>query len=186
MKKLIPNIKSGFTLIELLVAMFIFLLMMGAMVAVSVSGFRSYVKSKAMKTVSEDVGFAINSITKDVRMGKIESADVLVTDNTPSSQLIITRNSSQLKVCYSISENSLDICDESCGSCKSIVDLSPVKMTFDSTSGFRNQKTAPIPDPTVRGWVEINLNIESSSIETDSIHMQTVVSSRDYGWEELQ
>lgn len=175
--------KKGFTLIELMVAMFIFILLMGAMVAVSVAGFRSYGKSKAIKTVTEDVGFAINSIAKDVRMGKIESADN--TGSTPSSSLVVTLNRNQTKVCYSVSAASLNICDGSCGSCKSIVDLSGTDMTFDATSGFRNQKTAPIPNPTVRGWAEINLNIESPSMEKDSIQVQTIVSSRDYGWEEV-
>jgi prepilin-type N-terminal cleavage/methylation domain-containing protein len=178
--------KQGFSLIELIIAMFIFVLLMGAMVAVSVAGFRSYGKSKAIKTVTEDVGFALNSITKDVRMGKIET-----NSNTtpPSKQLIVTRNSSQEKVCYKIADDnkSLGICDGTCAiaSCKSIVDLSSTSMIFDGTSGFRNQKTEPISSPTVRGWAEINLNIASPSMETDSISVQTIVSSRDYGWEEV-
>jgi len=193
----IQNYRKGFTLIELLVAMFIFMMVMGGMVAVSVAGFRSYRKSKEIKTVTEDVGFAINSITKDVRMGKIESANVLI-GSSPSTELFITRNSSQEKVCYLISRgtdndylvvnNSVSPTATSCpaysSAYKKIVDLSGTGMKFDLTSGFRNQQTFPIPDPTIRGWAEINLNVESPGMETDSIHVQTTVSSRDYGWEE--
>ena len=179
------NYHEGFTLIELLVSMFIFAVVMGGMVAVSVAGFRSYGKSKAVKTVMEDVGFAINSIAKDVRMRKIESDN----SNTspPSKQLIITRNSTQTRVCYKIAADnkSLGVCDGTCGNCNKIVDLSGASMAFDSTSGFRNQQTAPIPNPTIRGWAEINLNIASPTMETDSISVQTIVSSRDYGWEEV-
>ncbi|MCX6766541.1 MAG: prepilin-type N-terminal cleavage/methylation domain-containing protein [Candidatus Moranbacteria bacterium] len=178
------SLKKGFTLIELLVAMFIFAMVMGGMVAVSVAGFRSYQKSKAIKTVTEDVGFAINSITKDVRMGKIESADNV--GNTLNPSLVVTLNHNQTKVCYSVSSASLNVCDGVCGSCKSIVDLAGTGMTFDtSTSGFRNQKSWPVASPTVRGWAEINLNIASPSMDTDSISVQTIVSLRDYGWENV-
>jgi prepilin-type N-terminal cleavage/methylation domain-containing protein len=180
LKKYDKKNKRGFSLIELLVAMFIFIIVMGAMVAVSLAGFRSYIKSKAIKTVTEDVGFALNSIAKDVRMGKIESAD---TGDSPSSSLVVTLNRNQKMVCYKKSATSLDLCDSNsncsiASNCKSIVDLSGANMTFDATSGFRSQKTSP----TVRGWVEINLNIESPTMNTDSIRVQTIVSSRDYGW----
>lgn len=166
-----------------MVAMFIFVLLMGAMVAVSVAGFRSYGKSKAIKTVTEDVGFAINSIAKDVRMGKIEStAGCIGAGASPNKCLVVTRNATQEKVCYKIQATaySLDICDETCNACKKIVDLFGAEMTFDATSGFYSMPTSA----TNRGWVEINLNIASPSMETDSIFVQTIVSSRDYGWEE--
>jgi prepilin-type N-terminal cleavage/methylation domain-containing protein len=190
LKLKIQNFRKGFSLIELIVAMFIFGLVMVAMVAVSVAGFRSYGKSKAIKTVTEDVGFAINSIAKDVRMGRIESDDVPIA-NGPSSVLIVTRNSTQTIVRYEKTSTKLSSCEcatvacppASRTRCSDIVDLSSAGMTFDATSGFHNQKTAPIPNPTVRGWAEINLNIASPSMETDSISVQTIVSSRDYGWE---
>lgn len=173
--------KRGFSLIELIVAMFIFAMVMGAMIAVSVSGFRSYIKSKAMKTVFEDVGFAMNSMIKDIRMGRVESVS---SPSAVQDQIIITRNSSQEKICYKIqaSLDSLDICDGTCNSCKKMADLSGINMTFDTFSGFRNQRT--VSDSKIRGWAEINLNIESYSMDTDSIRVQTIVSSRDYGWDE--
>lgn len=176
--------RKGFTLIELLVAMFILMVVMGGMVAVSVAGFRSYQKSRAIKRVLEDVGFAINSIAKDVRMGKIESADN--TGSPPSTSLAVVRNRDQVEVCYKITSSALGVCDSACGNCKSMVDLSDTDMAFDTaTSGFRDQKTDTLSSPKIRGWVEINLNIEAPSMETDSIRAQTIVSSRDYGWEEV-
>jgi prepilin-type N-terminal cleavage/methylation domain-containing protein len=184
LKHKIQNFRKGFSLIELMVAMFIFGLVMVAMVAVSVAGFRSYGKSKAIKAVTEDVGFAINSIAKDARMGKIES------DDSPSSRslsLKLSRNADQAKICYVVSSSQLQSCDIDCASnCKSIVDLSASSMVFDTTtSGFRNQKTDLASATKIRGWVEINLNIASPSMEKDSIYVQTIVSSRDYGWEDV-
>lgn len=205
MKKLIQNARTGFTLIELIVAMFIFMMVMGAMVAVSVSGFRSYGKSKAIKTVSEDVGFAINSITKDVRMGKIEKSSTYA-DGSRKNKLMLTRNSTQQKICYIISGDNLKLSvfegttDCSNGTEKVLVDLTGSGMVFDSVAtGFRSCPSASSAnismDPgyyacpsTVelrRGWAEINLNIENPTMETDSIRVQTIVSSRDYGWEEV-
>ena len=184
--------KRGFSLIELIVAMSIFAMVMIAMIAVSVSGFRSYIKSKAMKNVSEDVGFAVNSMIKDIRMGRVES------DNSPSvvrDQIIITRNSSQERVRYKVFNDKLTLCDctnDACSdtateNCKNMVEFpSSTGLTFDlsaSGSGFRNRRTASALN--IRGWVEINLNIESYSMETDSIRVQTIVSSRDYGWDEV-
>jgi prepilin-type N-terminal cleavage/methylation domain-containing protein len=185
----IENFCKGFTLIELIVSMFIFMMVMGAMVAVSSAGFRSYGKSKAIKTVTENVAFAINLITKDVRMGKIESVNNL---DPPNSELIITRNGSLEIVQYKITASKLSVCD--CGidktcaiptGCNDIVDLTPTGASFAGTSGFRNQKTDTASATKIRGWVEINLNIENLTMETDSIRVQTVVSSRDYGWSQL-
>lgn len=186
------KMSEGFTLIELLVAMLILLLVMGGMVAVSVAGLRSYQKSRATKLVFEDVGYAMNSIAKDVRMGKVESANVPVGSSTPNDELIITRNVDRMKICYKITSTSLGVCDEACGaeSCKNIVNLSGTGMVFDmDTSGFRNMATSGdsvAPPNKVRGWAQINLNIGNPSMETDAIRLQTTVSSRDYGWEETQ
>src|SRR3989339_828222 len=112
--------RKGFTLIELIVAMFIFMLVMGAMVAVSIAGFRSYGKSKAVKTVTEDIGFAMNSMAKDIRMGKIEDTDPACKGtgiNTRVSCLMVTRNATKKvgiqiyteKVCYQIDTGSISV-----------------------------------------------------------------------------
>jgi hypothetical protein len=53
-----------------------------------------------------------------------------------------------------------------------------------TSSGFYSLPTSA----TNRGWVEINLNIEPAAgkeMEADQINVQTIVSSRDYGWEEI-
>jgi prepilin-type N-terminal cleavage/methylation domain-containing protein len=202
-KKCDKKNKRGFSLIELMVAMFIFVILMGAMVAVSIAGFRSYGKSKAIKTVTEDVGFALNSIAKDVRMGKIENGNSYATGN-PSDYLLVTRNRGG-RVCYKIDSTSISVADLASGiDCSSliytnkIVDLSSTGMQFDNpgTAKFRSCITDNKGDGTVtacngvsnvkrRGWAEINFNISSPSMETDSISVQTVVSSRDYGWEDV-
>ena len=200
--------KKGFSLIELIVAMFIFVMLIGAMVAVSVAGFRSYMKSKAIKTVFEDVGFAINSIAKDVRMGKIENYyKVGIGSTVPLNgglkpYLVVSRNRGG-KVCYHLEATFLGIQEgidagNSCSSVpadyKKIVDLTGTNMAFDATSGFFSCPSTfgtatSCPAVSIsenrRGWAEINLNIENPTMETDSIRVQTIVSSRDYGWEAL-
>jgi prepilin-type N-terminal cleavage/methylation domain-containing protein len=178
------KLKDGFTLIEMMVTMLILALVMAGMTAVSVAGFKSYQKSKAIKIVSEDIGFAINSITKDVRMGTITSTDVPISSSSPNSKLVISRNlTGNMSVCYMISNDrkSLDQCDSVCSNCDKMVDLSGSGMTFSDDSGFYNMATdnnAPVPNR-IRGWAEINLNIENPTMEKDSIHVQSMVSSRD-------
>jgi len=193
--------KRGFSLIEMLVAMFIFVMVMGGMVAVSIAGFRSYGKSKSIKTILEDVGFAVNSITKDVRMGKIENGTGYAT-GAASDYLLVSRNRGG-RFCYKIDSTSISVADIASGSdCtlgtlsyNKIVDLSPTGMLFDNpgTAKFRSCVSDNIGDGSItacngvfekrRGWAQINLNIENPSMTSDSIHLETTVSSRDYGWE---
>lgn len=161
---------------------------MVSIVSVFVSTVKAYSKAKATKNLKENIEFAISSIAKDVRMGKIESAN---TGAGISDTFEVTRNKDQAKVCYKKTASTLDVCDSGCSTnCESLVDLTGTGMSFDSTSGFRNQKTEPAPPatPTSRGWVEINFNVAMTSgqeMETDSINVQTIVSSRDYGWENI-
>lgn len=188
--------RGGFTLIELIVAIFIFSILTISIVSVFASTVRAYSKSRAIKTIKENTEFAMNSIAKDVRMGKIESA---YANGSRSDYFLVTRNRNQIKACYKISSSALSICENSgsnCASCASgyenIVDLSGTGMSFDTaTSGFYSLTTDPPSDPTRRGWVEMNLDIiptggvSSSNMDTDAIHVQTIVSSRDYGWEDV-
>jgi len=205
--------QRGLTLIELIVAIFIFSLITVAILSVFVSTVTAYGKARAIKSVKENTEFAISSIAKDVRMGKIESSDINCieagTSISPKACLMVTRNRGG-KVCYQISANALSICENAGASCsvcsagyKNIIDLSGTNMTFDistSGSGFYScptdtSETASLPlclaTPAEkgRGWAEMNFNINVTAgkeMETDQINVQTIVSSRDYGWEEMQ
>ena len=174
-------------------AIFILSLIMVSIVSVFVSTVKAYSKAKAMKNLKENIEFAISSIAKDVRMGRIESTE---TGSSPSSSFMVTLNRSQVKVCYRITGTTLDVCENAgsdCTSCpspgyKSMINLE-TGMSFVN-SGFYNQRTLPVPPatPTIRGWVEINLNIAMTAgqeMDADSINVQTIVSSRDYGWENV-
>jgi prepilin-type N-terminal cleavage/methylation domain-containing protein len=185
------NYRKGFTLVELIIAIFIMSVVMIGVMTVAVSILNAYQKEKAMKTVKESVDFAISSIAKDVRMGKIESTS---SPTTLTDKIEITRNQTLSKVCYQRNQQTLDICEKACASCvtgdyKSLADLSGTGMIFDeNTSGFYYQQTTSV-SPFVRGWVEINLNIiptggiSNIDMHTDAINIQTTISSRDYGWE---
>ncbi len=193
----IPDTKSGFTLIELMVAVFIFSLMLVAIVSVFASAVTAYSKARAMKSLKENAEFAISSMAKDVRMGRILDTDSsCVGTGNAKKCFMIKRNRSQAKTCYYLSADNKqlgvreDIPDAttSCsGGTNKILVALPAEMSFDSSAGFRSLTTYPPGDsPTRRGWVEINLNINMTAgkeMEADSINVQTIVSSRDYGWE---
>ncbi|MDD5490072.1 MAG: type II secretion system protein, partial [Candidatus Moranbacteria bacterium] len=106
----IQNSRKGFTLIELLVAILIFSLIVVAIVSVFVSTVTSSGKARAVKNVKENAEFAVSSIAKDVRMGKIESTDsnCIGTGTSPKSCLMITRNGGG-KVCYKVASDYLGI-----------------------------------------------------------------------------
>jgi prepilin-type N-terminal cleavage/methylation domain-containing protein len=183
MKIITKNINKGFTLIELIVAIFIFSLILIAIVSVFVSTTTAYSKGRAIKTIKENTEFALSSIAKDVRMGKIESG--------ASDRVVITRNRGLTKVCYLITfPYKLNACDGSCGGCSPLIDLSGTGMSFGESPAFRSQPTQydASGNPVSRGWVEINLNVKSDpgqEMSADQINVQTTVSSRDYGWQEV-
>lgn len=173
-------------------------MVMGAMVAVSVSIFRSYQKSRAIKRVTEDINFALSSVAKDVRMGRIENGNGYATGSA-SSYLLVSRNSGG-RVCYKIDSATIGMASLASGNdCSgltytNVVDLAGTEMTFDAaTSKFRSCVTDQDGTGTAcngvsekrRGWAEVNINIRLTSgqeMETDTIRVQTIVSSRDYGW----
>ena len=199
--------KKAFSLIELIIAIFILSTILVAMMAVFVSSTRAYQKARAIKFISENVRFALNSIAKDVRMGKIEDYHTLRTESSGSSYLMVTKNRNMEKTCYKIdtANGYLEIAEnlgtgvtdcEEVSYTKRIVDLSGTGLIFGSASKFFTCASAintnsicpsGAPSERKRGWVEINLDIQSSnpSMETDMIQIQTMVSSRDYGWEEI-
>src|SRR4030042_6418213 len=199
----IQDTRYGFTLIELLVAIFIFSLITVAIVSVFVSTVTAYGKAKAIKTVKENAEFAMASIAKDVRMGKVENYYKVGTGNTVpldgglKQYLVVTRNRGG-KVCYhlnttnkslGIQENidTSNTCSDSKDGYSKLVDLSATEMTFADSSGFYSLPTDTTSATKRRGWVEINLNIgitAGKEMEADQINVQTIVSSRDYGWED--
>lgn len=207
----ILNTKKGFTLIELLVAIFIFSLITIAIVSVFVSTVTSYGKAKAIKTVKENAEFAMASIAKDVRMGKIVNPSAGYSNGSLEQYLMISRNRGG-KVCYyldraasssyvgviaGVTDDATACPDPSSSTYDKIVDLSGTSMEFSSDAGFYSCPSTfgtATSCPTGassenrRGWVEINLNIDIVSgkeMEADKINVQTIVSSRDYGWEEV-
>lgn len=225
----IENSSKGFTLIELMVAILIFSLIVVAIVSVFVSASGAHQKSRAIKTVKENAEYALSSIAKDVRMGKVVkdtrylSAPRPLADGRREQYLMVTRNSGGSQsgtVCYYITQNLLAKNDKisplgtgqigcpsyltDSGNYIPLVELTGKGMEFDmTTSGFYScpSEFRNSTDPNYyacptgetdkhRGWAETNLNIYSqlgvSRMESDVIHVQTIVSSRDYGWEESQ
>lgn len=188
--------EEGFTLIELIVSIFIFALITVAILAVFVSTSTAHQKANAIKNVKENVEYAMNLIVRDVRMGKIEASSGY-SNGSPQNRLILTRNRGG-KVCYEIGSDYVGIDDSvgNCASIKKIVDINNLGMTigpgsafYSCPSTFGTATTCPSGSGPAnrRGWAEINLNIKPASgkeMEADQINVQTIISSRDYGWEE--
>jgi prepilin-type N-terminal cleavage/methylation domain-containing protein len=215
----IKNFRKGFTLIELIVSIAIFSLIMVSLASVFVSTVRAYSKARVMKDLKGNIDFAIGSIAKDVRMGRIESPfdiydsgtkiDTVTNDGTIKDYFAVTRNISQGVVCYHIDDADGVYLGVAAGTSAStgvyascplddstnysrIVDLTGTEMSFDTgasgTAGFYSLATDPPTTPTRRGWVEVNFNIAVTSgneMDADLINVQTIVSSRDYGWENI-
>ena len=193
--------REGFTLVELIIAIFIFSIVLVAIVSVFVSTLRSYQKARSVKILKESSEYALSLIAKDVRMGKIEKNSSYSNGNK-KSVFMVTRNRNQVKVCYvfsadnaklSVFENTTNCSD---GTEQILLDLSGTGMAFKSGAGFYSCPTAesaadlgyyacPSAQELRRGWVVINLDVGDPSMETDEIKVQTIVSSRDYGWEEI-
>lgn len=204
----LPSTNQGFTLIELIVAIFIFSVILVGILSVSVSVLNAYRKAKVIKSVKESADFALSSIAKDVRMGKVENI-TSYSDGTIKHHLMIRRNRGG-SVCYylyntvsgntflGIKDDVLDSatsCPNTLASYNKIINLSGSGMDFSADSGFYSCPTDTGDTPAScggvsgkhRGWVEINLNIVPTGgigMSTDAINVETIVSSRDYGWGE--
>jgi prepilin-type N-terminal cleavage/methylation domain-containing protein len=194
-------VREGFTLVELIISILIFSIILVAIAAVFVSTLHSYQKAKAVKSLKESSEYALSLIAKDVRMGKIEKSSSY-SNGSKKNTFMVTRNRNQVKVCYvfsadntklSVLENTTNCSD---GTEQVLVDLSGTGMTFKLGAGFYSCPSAesvtdlgyyacPSSAELRRGWVEINLDIGDPSMETDEIKVQTIVSSRDYGWGEV-
>jgi prepilin-type N-terminal cleavage/methylation domain-containing protein len=195
---------SGFTLIELLVSIFIFGLITVAMLSVFAGVSGASQKAKAIKQIKERMEFAMNSIAKEVRMGRVENGGANYATGGPVNYLLITRNRGG-RVCYKIDSGlyTIGVADIASGNndCSSasynnLVDISDLGGVFFSpNSKFRSCMTN-IDGSGVdcngnsnnrRGWVEMNFEItldNANAMATDAINVQTTVSSRDYGYEE--
>ena len=66
---------KGFTLVELLVAMAVFSLIVVSMGATAVSVIKSQRKSLALQNTQETARYILESVSKEIRMSKINSAD---------------------------------------------------------------------------------------------------------------
>ncbi len=172
---------------ELIISLFIFSVVLIGILTLSVSTLNSYQKARAIKTIKESTDYAISSIAKDVRMGNIVTDSSLGAE--PSSELEVQRNEGGT-VCYLVTETKLSFCETDCASCPAgtdIIDLAGSFSRFSDRTGFYSLPTDTVTAKE-RGWVEINLEIipdAGSEMEADQINVQTTVSARDYGWDEL-
>lgn len=212
MKKIPKRIKKnrGLSLIELIVAIFIFSLIIIAIVSIFVSTMSSYGKAKAIKNMKENAEFAMASIARDVRMGIIVNPLAGYSVGSLDQYLMVSRNkggkicyyldrtagSSYLGVITGVADNAAACPDPISSTYDRIIDLSGIEMEFSPNAGFYScpTDTSVTESPCLttlpeegRGWVEINLDIQMVSgqeMSADSINVQTFVSSRDYGWQE--
>lgn len=182
----IKNSHKGLTLIELMISIFIFSIVLIGILTLSVSTMNTYAKARAVKNIKENAEHVLSLIAKDVRMGNIASEKV---SYPPAKELRLKRNRGG-DVCYKISNDNLklSICNGDCSSCPT--DLINLDGSFSHFSGYTGfySKSTDTKVSKVRGWAEINLDIvpdAGKEMDADQINVQTTVSARDYGWEEI-
>ncbi|MFA5872116.1 MAG: prepilin-type N-terminal cleavage/methylation domain-containing protein [Parcubacteria group bacterium] len=193
---------SGLTLIEIMIAIFIFSMIMAAMVALFVSSSGSYQKSRAIKNVMAEAQYAVNSISKDVRMGKIEKGQNVSSprpeaDASREDYTMITRNTDNQKVCYFIDLTNgfigvqeIEAPDTDCPASsgyKKMVDLAGTGLKFNSASGFWNVQTDLADSNEQHGGVFMFFYFEptdGNGMSNEEARIETYVAARDYGWRE--
>jgi prepilin-type N-terminal cleavage/methylation domain-containing protein len=192
----------GMTLIEIMIAILIFSIVMSAMVALFVSSSSSYQKSKAVKNVMAEAQFAINSISKDVRMGKIvkgqASTPVPAASGAKEQYVMIIRNANNQKVCYYIDYDTSTgfigsqdrtvaqtDCSTTAADYTKLVDLNGTGLKINNSSGFSSKPTNLTSTTKEHGWVSIFFYFEPTSgigMTNEDARIETYVAARDYGW----
>jgi len=89
-KQKIRHISNGFTLIELLVAMAVFSVVIVAVIGIFLSGIGGTMRSANSQAAQESGRFIMESIAKEIRLGKINSADgILAVDMADASSGVV-------------------------------------------------------------------------------------------------
>jgi len=105
-KQKIRHISNGFTLVELLVAMAVFSVVIIAVIGIFLSGIGGTIRSANSQAAQESGRFIMESTAKEIRLGKINSADgVLVADMADASSGVVNGPYYSLNITNANNEN---------------------------------------------------------------------------------
>lgn len=192
--------KKGFTLIELMVSIFIFLLMMLAIITVFGRHVAVYKHNRVLQRNVENAQFAMNFIAKTLR-----TSSVVGIYNTPSTNRVDAYDFS-VQRCYRFeftnggpnptiqmteAGESVPIIDpQFCDDNSTYSGISPISLTTGQVRGQFNVVASQRPDPTalpsplpaVIGRVTMSVEVVSGDGDSSQtpIYLQTSVSLRDY------
>jgi len=154
----------GYTLIEILVALSIFVLVILSVVEITGLLLRAQRKAIAQQVLQENVRFALERMTKEIRMSKINTPSGV----SPSLNITAHKESGDINVTYALSSNRLIRVAGGASAFLTSSAVSIKSLNFYVVNGLNQQPRATIvlKAETTDGLAEIRV--------------QTTISSRDY------
>lgn len=178
--------KNGFSLMELMVSMFVFSVIMAAVVGVFAQSASSFRRAKDIQRNLEDAQYAMNLMAKTIRTSSVEydyTENLDIYDYSQSKCIRYSHSDETKKIKYGeISADDPDSCS----------DLDSITLS-DLISGYVNSVSFDVtpsevptaPDPGIVGKVTISMEVcataDCEAMEKDKVRIQTTVSLRDYG-----
>jgi len=104
--------KRGFTLVELIVAISIFIIVMTISMGSIIGVFDANRKSRALKTVLNNLNQAVESMSKEMRFGKnyhCGSGTITIPQNCPSGDILMSfLSSDDIQITYRLNNQSIE------------------------------------------------------------------------------
>lgn len=170
------NRTKGFTLIEIMISTAIFSFVMVVAIGAFMSSSQSSKKSRALRVAMDNVNFAMDNITRDLRVGYNYA------DNSPNSQISFSPYDGSIARRYfylNTATNSVDVCDNALppnpgASCSSLtspeIEIKNLRFTL-----YNSANVSAYTQPSVYIEMEGEVNV-SGVVET--FDLQTLASQR--------
>ncbi|WP_269913783.1 prepilin-type N-terminal cleavage/methylation domain-containing protein [Acinetobacter sp. HY1485] len=84
--------QQGFTLVELMISLVLGLIIVAAAMMLFLSGQKSLALQKGSGDIQENANFALNYITKDIRMANLDNSTATMNSNTANSGIVLSKN----------------------------------------------------------------------------------------------
>ncbi len=166
-RKIKKNLKEkGFTLIELLVALSAFLILVTLVSSSAVSLIKAQRKAIAMQDIGEQIGYVLETISKEVRMGKVVSS-------SGSSPILSVVNSSDEDIDYRFSSNKIQ---------RRVnggvwQDLTQTKAAFNGSFQIEKYGGSPGNRAKVTIIMQVEYQLDTPG-QAPELNLQTTISSR--------
>lgn len=154
---------KGFTLIELIVALSIFGLIIPATMNIFLSGIEGQRKSYAIQIAQENIRYALESMSKEIRMSRIKDTSTINTLN-----ITAYKSTGVEDVTYSLSSGKIMRNGQA---------ITSSKMNVTSMKFYLSNVGDPSSTATIAIIME---SLEGESQKRAKINLQTTVSTRDY------